>query len=314
MEDTGTPEQSFASSMVWVPGGSFIVGSNEHYPEEAPARPAEVDGFWIDAEPVSNASFARFVAETGHVTSAEIAPSPLEFPSVDPALLQAGSLVFVAPEYPVSPDDPSAWWRYVGGADWRHPLGPDSSLINLEKHPVVHVSHADAKAYAKWAGKQLPSEAQWEWAAWGGAPRARYVWGSDLVPAGEHQANIWQGTFPHHKSGEDGYMGTSPIGAFPPNKLGLFDMIGNVWEWTEDRWRPHHPMPASKPCCITRNPRAPAVVHAEQTDQRVIKGGSFLCAPNYCQRYRPAARQAHLTDSGTSHIGFRCVQENSDFR
>lgn len=300
--------------MVLIEGGTFWMGSDSHYPEEGPAHQASVDSFWIDATPVTNRQFARFVEETGHVTLAEIAPDPADYPGADPALLRPGSSLFVRPAAPVPLHDPFAWWQFALGTDWRHPWGPQSSLEGLEDHPVVHIAYPDAEAYAAWAGKSLPTEAEWEYAARGGFERKAFAWGDVLHPEGRVLANTWQGNFPFENTLEDGFERTSPVGHFPPNGFGLYDMIGNVWEWTADWYREQHVRPA-KSCCIPRNPRGGSEEDSRrlgepgaQFGRKVLKGGSHLCAPNYCQRYRPAARYAQTIDTSTSHIGFRCVR------
>jgi len=297
--------------MIYVPGGTFLMGSDRHYPEEAPAHRVTVDGFWMDRAPVTNAEFARFVEETGYVTEAERPPDPRAYPGIPPEMIHPGSLVFVPPSRPVGLDDFRRWWRFEPGADWRHPLGAGSSIDDLMDHPVVHVTFGDALAYARWAGKDLPTEAEWERAARGGLEGAEYAWGDELEPGGRPMANVWQGEFPWQNLLRDGWLRTSPVGAFPPNGFGLVDMIGNVWEWTSDGYRPSHPSEAGKACCIPRNPRGAA--DAESLDpfvpipRKVIKGGSHLCAPNYCRRYRPAARQPETVDTSSCHLGFRCV-------
>lgn len=298
--------------MVWVPGGTFLMGSDAFYPEEKPVHPVTLDGFWIDAHFVSNAGFARFVDATGYVTVAERTPDPGAYPDVDPALLVPGSLVFRRPTHRVSLADPRVWWVYVPDACWRHPEGPGSTLSGRADHPVVHVAYEDAEAYATWAGKALPSEAEWEFAARGGLDGATYVWGDEVAPEGRMMANTWQGEFPWQNLATDGYEGTSPVETFPANGYGLYDMAGNVWEWTADFFRPGHPDAAAKPCCIPRNPRVlepdrAASRPATPVPSRVLKGGSHLCAPNYCLRYRPAARQPQAVDTSACHIGFRCV-------
>ncbi len=303
--------------MIWLDGGEFQMGSDRHYPEEAPRHPVRVDGFWIDRAPVTNAQFAEFVDATGHVTMAEIAPDPADYPGALPELCQPGSLVFNPPSYPVSTQDWSQWWEFRLGADWRHPEGPGSSIDSLMDHPVVHVALADAAAYAEWAGKALPTEAEWEYAAWGGAQESEYAWGDELEPDGRHMTNVWQGQFPWQNLCGDGFTRTSPAGHFPANGFGLFDMIGNVWEWTDDWFRAKHPAPKDKPCCIPSNPRGgPRSDSHDRCDtvaipRKVLKGGSHLCAPNYCQRYRPAARHPQPIDTSTSHIGFRCIRKEA---
>jgi sulfatase modifying factor 1 len=299
------------SGMTWIDGGTFRMGSDAFYAEEAPIRLVELDGFWIDRHPVTVREFRRFVAETGYVTVAE---RPLDrnlYPHADPALLLPGSLAFQKPPQPVSLDDYRRWWAYVPGACWRHPGGPGTSVRGRSRHPVTHVAHEDAAAYAEWAGKGLPTEAEWEFAARGGLDGATFAWGDQERPNGRLMANTWQGQFPWENLKANGYEGTSPVGAFPPNGYGLYDMCGNVWEWTHDFYAP---AVAANACCVARNPRAMspdmsvAVGHPdEHIPRRVIKGGSHLCAPNYCLRYRPAARQGEAVDTSTSHIGFRCV-------
>ncbi|TPE58835.1 formylglycine-generating enzyme family protein [Sandaracinobacter neustonicus] len=304
--------------MVWLPGGRFRMGSDRHYREEASAHEASVAGFLIDRAPVTNRQFAAFVAATGHVTLAEIAPDAQDYPDALPEMLVAASLVFTPTEGPVRLDNWSQWWRWVPGADWRHPTGPDSSIAGLEDHPVVQVAAADAEAYAAWAGKRLPTEAEWEYAGWGGNSGHEFAWGDVLEPEGRYLANVWQGEFPHGNSGADGYLRTSPVGSFPPNGFGLSDMIGNVWEWTADWYANAHSVPG-RSCCAPENPRGAAEEdsHDPATPQiriprRVLKGGSHLCALSYCRRYRPAARHAQTIDSSTSHIGFRCVKDIRD--
>jgi formylglycine-generating enzyme required for sulfatase activity len=296
-------------------GGLFLMGSNLDYPEEAPARPVSVGAFRIDVHPVTNRQFAEFVAATGYVTTAETAPDPAQYPGLPPEFAKPGSLVFRKTRGPVDLHDVRQWWEFRLGADWRHPLGPGSSLDGLSEHPVVHVTAADAEAYARWAGKALPTEAEWEYAARGGLEAAKYAWGDELAPGGAMLANYWQGRFPYENTREDGWERTSPVGSYPANGHGLYDMIGNVWEWTADWYALWTQAPtAARPCCAPRNPRGgveeasydPATPGAK-IGRRVIKGGSHLCAASYCERYRPAARSAQAIDTSTSHIGFRCV-------
>jgi formylglycine-generating enzyme len=301
-----TPGPPPAKDMTWVPGGSFLMGSERFYPEERPVRRVAVDGFWMDTHPVTNAEFRRFVKATGHVTVAERPPDPAAYPGADPALLVPGALVFRRTRGPVDLRDFRNWWAWVPGASWRHPEGPGSTLHGRDRHPVVQVAYEDAVAYAAWAGKELPTEAQWERAARGGLEGATYCWGEEFTPKGRMMANTWQGEFPWQNLLLDRYEGTSPVGSFPPNGYGLLDIAGNVWEWTSDYFaapRPTQP----RPCCVPRNPRVAAPVRAEPIPRRVIKGGSHLCAPNYCLRYRPAARQGQAVDTSTGHIGFRCI-------
>jgi formylglycine-generating enzyme required for sulfatase activity len=299
--------------MVRISAGRFRMGSDLHYVEEAPARWVEVDEFWIDEKPVNNREFARFVRETGWVTVAEQAPDPADYPGARPELLAPSSLVFVPTSGPVPLNDLQAWWRYTAGADWRRPLGPDSSLAGLWDHPVVHVAWADVAAYADWVGKALATEAEWEFAARGGLDGAEFAWGDELNPGGRIMANTWLGRFPFESRKPGGNFRTSRVGAFPANGYGLHDMIGNVWEWTQDWWSASAPAAAS-PCCALRNPRGGMMEESSQPDcpgghipRKVLKGGSHLCAPSYCRRYRPAARHAQPVDTSTSHVGFRCV-------
>jgi formylglycine-generating enzyme required for sulfatase activity len=301
--------------MVWVEGGTFRMGSDHHYAEEAPSHRVTVSGFWIDQTPVTNRQFRRFVDATGYVTLAERVPDAKDYPGALPHMLKAGSLVFTPPREPVDLRNWSRWWRFHFGANWRRPYGPGSSIVRLDDHPVVHVAFEDAEAYAGWAGKSLPTEAEWEFAARGGVEGAEYAWGNELTPGGTHMANTWQGRFPFQNLVEDGFERTSPVTAFPCNGYGLYDMIGNVWEWTADWYRGEHVADASKACCVPVNPHGPA--SAEQSydpchpqvriPRKVLKGGSHLCAPNYCRRYRPAARHPQPVDSSASHIGFRCL-------
>ena len=308
------------TGMQHLAGGAFAMGSERFYPEEAPVRRVRVDPFWIDEAPVSNRDYARFVAATGHRTLAEIAPDPADYPGMPPEMALPGSLLFQPTRGPVDLNDFTQWWSFAFGADWRHPLGPNSTIDDALGDPVVHIAYEDAEAYATWAGKSLPTEAEWEFAARGGLEGAEFAWGDVLAPDGAMLANYWQGAFPHENLLLDGWARTSPIGAYPPNGYGLFDMIGNVWEWTSDWWSV--PRPEAKPagaCCVPHNPRGgpehesldPCAPHVP-ISRKVLKGGSHLCAPNYCQRYRPAARHAQPIDSSTSHIGFRCVIREKD--
>lgn len=302
------------TGMIHIPGGAYLMGSDSHYPEEAPVHRVRVDPFWIDAIPVRNRDFRTFVEATGHVTFAEMAPKAEDYPGALPHMLRAGSLVFDPPTRPIDLGDWSQWWTFRFGANWRKPYGPGSSIRDLDDHPVVHIAFADAQAYAAWAGKELPSEAEWEFAARGGLDQAEFAWGDELVPDGRQMANVWLGEFPHENLSPRRYKRTTPVGEYPPNGYGLLDMIGNVWEWTTDWYAPRHSRDEAKACCIPANPRGPAqdtsydpLQPATRIPRRVLKGGSHLCAPNYCRRYRPAARHAHPVDTSTSHIGFRCV-------
>jgi formylglycine-generating enzyme required for sulfatase activity len=304
--------------MVWIPGGTFLMGSNDHYPEEAPAHSVSVNGFWMDRHAVTNARFSSFVEETRYVTTAERAPNPEEYPGALPELLVPASVVFRRPDHKVDLNNHFNWWTYIPGANWRHPQGPESSLKGLAKHPVVHVSYEDVEAYAQWAGKELPTEAEWEFAARGGLESAEFTWGDEFTPGGDHWANTWQGDFPTENLLEDGFEWTAPVGSFPANGYGLYDMAGNVWEWTTDWYQQHSEIAHS--CCGLVNPRGgerdksydPCMPNVS-IPRKVMKGGSFLCAPNYCRRYRPAARMAQPVDTSTCHLGFRCiVREKTD--
>lgn len=304
------------SGMRFVPGGEFTMGSERFYPEERPRRRVRVDPFWIDETPVTNAQFAAFVAATGYRTFAEVPPDPADYPGMPPEMARAGSLVFRQPRGPVDLQDFRKWWTFCFDASWRAPLGPGSSIERLQDHPVVHIAYQDAEAYAAWAGKALPTEAQWEYAARGGLHDAEFAWGDELAPDGRMLANFWQGEFPWHNEMLDGWERTSPVRTFPANGFGLFDMIGNAWEWTTDWYAdPADAKAASGSCCVPVNPRGareeqsydPAAP-AQKIGRKVLKGGSHLCAPNYCQRYRPAARYPQPIDTSTGHVGFRCVR------
>jgi formylglycine-generating enzyme len=303
-----------ARGMVLIPGGTFRMGSDSHYAEEAPVHRVSVDPFWIDQAPVTNREFRAFVEATGHVTFAEIAPRAEDYPGALPHMLKAGSLVFDPPSKPVDLQNWSQWWTFRFGANWRKPYGPGSSIRDLDDHPVVHIAFSDALAYAAWAGKELPTEAEWEFAARGGLEQAEFAWGEELAPDGRQMANFWLGEFPHENLSPRRYKRTTPVGLFPPDGYGLSDMIGNVWEWTTDWYAARHSADEAKACCIPANPRGPAQETSYDPQQpeiriprKVLKGGSHLCAPNYCRRYRPAARHAQPVVTSTSHIGFRCI-------
>ncbi|MFJ9765634.1 formylglycine-generating enzyme family protein [Streptomyces erythrochromogenes] len=301
--------------MVRIPGGLFLMGSADFYPEERPVHPVTVDGFWMDAHPVTVAEFRRFVKATGYVTVAERELDPADYPGADPAGLVPGALVFRMTQGPVDLDHWRQWWSYVPDACWRRPQGARSSLNGRELHPVTQVSHEDATAYAAWAGKELPTEAEWEFAARGGLEGAVFPWGDEFTPKGRRLANTWHGAFPWQYlpvSKAQPLPGTTPVRMYPANGYGLYDMAGNVWEWTADHYTERHPDPAPKACCAPRNPRVdlPADTRrgGERFARRVTKGGSHLCAPNYCLRYRPAARTGQAEDTATCHLGFRCVR------
>jgi formylglycine-generating enzyme len=299
-------------AMAWIPGGTFRMGSDSHYFEERPVHRVTVGGFHMDVTPVTNRQFSAFVAATGHVSFAEIPPDPKDYPGALPHMLKAGSLVFSPPNHPVDTRDWSQWWQFRFRANWRRPYGPGSSIKGLDDHPVVHVAYRDAKAFATWMGKDLPTEAEWEFAARGGLEGVDYVWGNEFTPGGRQMANTWQGEFPYRNTLEDGFEYTAPVGSFPANNYGLYDMAGNVWQWTSDWYQDHSKI--DSPCCTLPNPRG--ALREASFDSRdpqayiprkVTKGGSHLCAPNYCRRYRPAARMAQPVDTSISHLGFRCI-------
>ncbi len=303
------------TELVPIPGGTFAMGSASHYPEEAPVHTVAVDGFWIRSTAVTNAQYAEFAEATGYVTVAERPLDPKDFPGAPEANLVPGSLVFTMTSGPVNLTHLSLWWTWTSGACWRHPEGPLSNIGDRLDHPAVHIAHEDAAAFARWAGESLPTEAEWEFAARGGHESRSFIWGEDPVPGGRYLANFWQGDFPYHNSEADGFAGTAPVGSFPANDFGLYDMAGNVWEWTDDWYADHHPADADKPCCVPTNPRGPSIEVSYDPAQlqyaiprKVVKGGSFLCADNYCQRYRPAARRPQMIDTGMSHVGFRTVR------
>ena len=302
-----------------LPGGTFTMGSDDHYPEEAPTHPVRVGPFSIDVAAVTNAEFAAFVEATGFVTVAERDLDPADYPDAPAENLRAGSMVFTPTRGPVDLRHLSQWWRWKPGACWRHPQGPTSSLDRRLDHPVVHVAHEDALAYATWVQASLPSEAEWEYAARGGLDGATYTWGDEPRPGGKIMANTWDGPdFPWRSTGESGFQRTAPVGSFPPNGFGLHDMAGNVWEWTDDWWTTTHPDAAGSPCCAPEDPRGGDLDQSYDPAQpqfrigrKVIKGGSHLCADSYCLRYRPAARRPQAVDTGMSHIGFRCVRTDA---
>ncbi len=293
------------AGMVWIPSGSFLMGSETGTPDERPVRRVEIDGFWMERTEVTNRAFAEFVERTSYVTVAERTPTPEDFPGVPEENLVPGALVFTPPAGPVDYDDPTLWWRYVPGACWRHPLGPDSDLEGLDDHPVVQVAYEDALAYARWRGWDLPTEAEWEYAARGGLREAIYPWGTLRHPAGPAPANIWQGPFPTENTALDGFAGTAPVGRFPANAWGLRDMAGNVWEWCRDWYAPD-----SYRRGVRRNPTGPSRSFDPQepgVPKRVMRGGSYLCSDAYCRGFRVAARMKTSPDTGLCHLGFRCV-------
>jgi len=291
--------------MVHIPGGSFWMGSDAPaFPDARPVHRVSLDGFWMDRTEVTNAQFRRFIQATGYVTLAERTPRAEDYPGAPPENLVAGSLVFAPPTASVSLEDAYAWWSYVKGADWRHPTGPGSDLRGKDRHPVVHVAYEDAAAYCAWAGGRLPTEAEFEYAERGGLDRKRYAWGETFRPGGKWMANTFQGHFPEKNTGEDGFLATAPVGSFPANGYGLVDMAGNVWEWCSDWYRPDSFASLEGD---TRNPRGPSA-----GTERVHKGGSFLCSDQYCARYEPGGRGKGEPDTGTTHLGFRCVRQETE--
>lgn len=308
------------AGMVLIPGGEFLMGTNdpEQWPAERPAHPVRVKPFWMDKTECTNADFARFVAETGYITTAETTPTLAEImaqvppgtPPPPPEALVPGALVFSPPDHPVSLNNAGQWWQWVAGASWRHPEGPGTNLAGRENHPVVMVSWFDAEAYAKWAGKRLPTEAEWEFAARGGLTQHTFIWGNEFQPGGRIMANVWQGQFPHHNTAEDGFPATAPVGLFPPNGFGLYDMGGNVWEWCSD-WFQADLYATRSQAEPTENPQGPLRSSSATNrfaQERSIRGGSFLCHESYCSSYRPSARQGNTPDTGMSHLGFRLVK------
>ncbi len=318
-----TPHKKAPPGMVWIPGGDFQMGSNSEigWQDERPAHQVRVSGFFLDETEVTNAQFAKFVEETGYVTTAEKAPAleeimsqvPPGTPPPDEKVLVAASMVFSPPKSKVPLDDFSQWWQWVAGADWRHPEGPESSIQGRENHPVVHVSWYDAEAYAKWAGKRLPTEAEWEFAARGGLKSQDFTWGTKPPSDNLIMANIWQGEFPQNNTAIDGFAATAPVKSFPTNGYGLYDMAGNVWEWCGDWYdRELHPRLAAEELVV--DPKGPEKTNDPQqpfAQLRVQKGGSFLCHESYCLRYRPSARHGGAPDTGMSHVGFRCAMDRS---
>jgi len=310
-EEIPRPAAHPGEDLVWIDGGEFVMGSDHHYAEESPAHTVGVSGFWIDRAPVTNVRFASFVAETGYVTVAERPLDPSEFPGAPVENLVPGSMVFTGTEGPVDLRHLSQWWTWVPGASWHYPEGPGSDLNSRDDHPVVHVAAEDAEAFCAWAGRQLPSEAEWELAARGGLNSAAYVWGDEPESPARPLANYWHGRFPW--LAEPGYGTTTRVGQFPANAFGLFDTAGNVWEWTADWFLSTHGETTAS-CCVPRDPRGGTPEQSLDPNQpqfrqprRVLKGGSFLCADEYCMRYRPAARRPQMVDTGMSHIGFRCA-------
>jgi sulfatase modifying factor 1 len=300
--------------MVHVSEGAFVMGSEDFYPEEQPVRRVAVDGFWIDPHQVTNTEYTQFVDATGWLTEAEKSPDPDLYPGAPPESLVPGALVFTPTAGAVDLRDYHQWWAWTPGAEWRHPLGPGSSLEGLADHPVVHIAYEDAAAYCAWAGTMLPSEAEWEYAARGGLKGKPFTWGDEDTQETAPKANTWQGRFPFENTQVDGWTRTAPVAMFEPNGYGLFDMAGNVWEWTDDWYRSTHTDSDAPACCIPENPRGGSMEASLDPGQpftpiprKVLKGGSHLCAPNYCLRYRPAARQPQMIVCGMSHVGFRTI-------
>jgi formylglycine-generating enzyme required for sulfatase activity len=299
--------------MIWVRGGEFWMGSNE--PSFGDARPwhqVYVDGFWMDKTEVTNAEFAHFVKATGYITVAERRPRAEDFPTAPSENLVAGSVVFTPPDHPVALNDHFQWWSYVKGASWHHPQGPSSDITGKENHPVVHVAYEDALTYCEWAGKRLPTEAEYEFAERGGLDRKPYAWGDEFRPNGKFMANTFQGHFPDKNTSEDGYITTAPVGSFPPNGYGLYDLSGNVWEWTSDWYRPDYYKTLADQGDVVRNPKGPSDSFdpgEPGVAKKVHRGGSFLCTDQYCRRYMVGGRGKGEPATGTNHLGFRCVRD-----
>lgn len=307
MEHVGNT-RAHPATMSRIPAGQYLIGSDHAYPEEGPSHWVAVREFWIDRYTVTNTEFGAFIAATGYLTVAERALDPADYPGLAVLDLQPGGAAFRPPETSSNPTNPYRWWHYVPGAYWQYPEGP-ASPAGRGDEPVVQVTHEDASAYADWAGKRLPTEAEWEVAARGGLVGATYCWGEEFRPGLHWMANTWQGKFPTVNTQEDGFLGRAPSGSFPPNGYGLYDMAGNVWQWTADDWTERHESHASPLCCAPRRHVLPVRSNGLRISRKVIKGGSYLCAPNYCLRYRPAARQPQSIDTATCHIGFRCAHE-----
>ncbi len=326
-----------ADSMIWIPDGEFTMGTDDpqSYPNERPSHHVKINGFWIDKYDVTNADFRKFVEATGYVTTAE---KPVDWeelkkqlpqgtPKPDDSMLQPGAMVFTPPQQAVDLSDMTGWWTWTIGANWKHPQGPGSSIEGKDNYPVVQVSWDDAAAYAKWTGKRLPTEAEWEYASRGGSTNSRYYWGNNLKEGSQFMANTFTGQFPYMNTAEDGYAGVAPVGSFPPNHYGLYDMAGNVWQWTADLYveKDHAKIAAENcmaaaeknhDCCQGTDKKALLVSNNSSSGEfearRVTKGGSFLCNPSYCESYRPSARRGTPYDTGMEHIGFRCVKNKAD--
>jgi len=314
---TKPPGRPPKPDMVWIVGGTFLMGSDNFYPDEKPVHRVTVDGFWMDKYQVTNKQFQKFVKATGYITVAERPLNPADYPGAKPEMLVPGSLVFKMTSGPVDLRDMSHWWSWVPGTCWRHPEGPGSSIKQRDHLPVVHIAYEDAEAYSQWVGEALPTEAEWEFAARGGLESTVFTWGNEPLPKGKLMANTWQGQFPW-KYLKNHPPAPEPVGSYPANGYGLYDMAGNVWEWTCDWYTSQYPEDTDKPCCIPRNPRGGAMENSYdpaqpqcQIPRKVLKGGSYLCSPEYCLRYRPAARRPQMVDTGMSHVGFRCVVRGS---
>lgn len=320
-----TPGGPAAQGMAWIPGGEFSMGAQDPPQgdqvgmqatvDSRPIHRVYVDGFWMDKTDVTNAQFAKFVKATGYITVAERKPKPEDFPGAPPGDLVAGSVVFSPPDHAVPLNDYYQWWAYVDGANWRHPLGPISSIQGEGDYPVVHVAYEDAEAYAKWAGKRLPTEAEWEFAARGGLAGKPFVWGDDFRPQGKWMANTFQGHFPDKDTGEDHYVGITAVARFPANGYGLYDMAGNVWQWTSDWYRPDYYQQLAAAGGVARNPKGPDSPYdpTEPNERKKTqRGGSFLCTDQYCSRYMVGTRGKGEISTGTNHLGFRCVKNAAD--
>jgi formylglycine-generating enzyme len=322
IENDHPPPGDAPDGMVWIPGGDFSMGAQDppHMDDAGmqatrdsrPIHRVHVDGFWMDATVVTNAEFAHFVSATGYITVAERTPRPEDFPGAPPNNLVAGSVVFAAPNHPVPLDNHFQWWSYIAGANWRHPGGPASDLTGRDRQPVVHVAYEDAEAYAKWAGKRLPTESEWEFAARGGLSGKRFVWGDELQPQGRWMANTYQGRFPSSDTGDDRHVGIAAVATYPPNGYGLYDMAGNVWQWVSDWYRADSYAQLASTGGIVRNPQGPAASFDPDepaAPKRVMRGGSFLCTDQYCSRYMVGTRGKGEVTTGTNHLGFRCVRD-----
>ncbi len=303
---TESGDFSWTNNMVWIPSGKFTMGATNGQADEIPLHEIELDGFWMDRFEVTNEDFARFAEATGHITIAERKPKPEDFPGVPEENLVPGSIVFNPPDREVPLNNHYLWWKYEPGASWRHPTGPDSNHKTLAKHPVVHVAWLDAMAFAKWVGKRLPTEAEWEYASRSGSKNLEYTWGNEKKPGGKWLGNIFQGKFPLSNTVEDGFNGTAPVGKYPPNSFGLYDMAGNVWEWCNDWYMPDYYSKSPK-----KNPQGPDESYDPNEPgvwKKVNRGGSFLCNDAYCAGYRPSMRMKTSADTGIGHTGFRCVR------